>query len=146
MQKESSLVKQIEFVVTVRRIKLLGIAITVGLIVIFLSGLLVAGSNYRENFEIVNLFSLLLLIVIFFITFFLRKFMLKKVNTGNISVAYFNAHVIPFAVMDFGALFCITTNLFVNGNILYATFGILISVTGMVINFPNEDYFDKIGS
>lgn len=146
MQKESSLVKQIEFVVTVRRIKLLGIAITVGLIVIFLSGLLVAGSNYRENFEIVNLFSLLLLIVFFFITFFLRKFMLKKVNTGNISVAYFNAHVIPFAVMDFGALFCITTNLFVNGNILYATFGILISVTGMVINFPNEDYFDKIGS
>lgn len=144
MQKEPSLVKQIEFVVTVRRIKLLGIAITVGLIVIFLSGLFVAGSNYRENFEIVNLISLLLLVVIFFLTFFLRKHMLKKVNTGNISVAYFNAHVIPFAVMDFGALFCITTNLFVNGNILYATLGLLISVTGMIINFPDEDYFDKI--
>ncbi|MBL8006581.1 MAG: hypothetical protein JNJ56_03560 [Ignavibacteria bacterium] len=144
MQKEPSLVKQIEFVVTVRRIKLLGIAITVGLIVIFLSGLFVAGSNYRENFEIVNLISLLLLVVIFFLTFFLRKHMLKKVNTGNISVAYFNAHVIPFAVMDFGALFCITTNLFVNGNILYASLGLLISVAGMIINFPNEEYFDKI--
>lgn len=144
MQKESSLVKQIEFVVTVRRVKLLGIAITLGLIVIYLSGLAVAGSNYRENFEIVNLISLLLLIVIFFLTFFLRKHMLKKVNLGNISGAYFNAHVIPFAVMDFGALFCITTNLFVNGNILYATLGLLISVTGMIINFPDEDYFDKI--
>lgn len=62
MSKDPSMVRQIEFIVVVRRIKLLGIAITTGIIVIYLSGLLVANNNHRENFETVNLFSLVLLL------------------------------------------------------------------------------------
>lgn len=142
MSKDSLMVKQIEFVIVVRRIKLLGIAITIGIVVIYLSGLFVANSNFRENFEIVNLASLILLFVIYFLTYALRKKMLAKVNISDFANTYFNAHVIPFAVMDFGALFCLSTNLFVNGNILYATIGVIISVTGMVINFPKEEYFE----
>ncbi|MBK8383857.1 MAG: hypothetical protein IPL16_18600 [Ignavibacteria bacterium] len=48
MSKDPSMVRQIEFILVVRRIKLLGIAITTGIIVIYLSGLLVANNNHRK--------------------------------------------------------------------------------------------------
>ncbi len=144
MSKDSLMVKQVSFVIVVRRIKTLGIAITVGLVAIYGMGLIVAHSNVKENFEIVNLMTLLFLLIIFPVSIILRNILLKKVNLTNFQTAYFNAHVIPFAVMDFGALFCITTNLFVNGNIVYATIGVVISVTGMILNFPKEEYFEKL--
>lgn len=144
MSKDPSMVRQIEFIVVVRRIKLLGIAITTGIIVIYLSGLLVANNNHRENFEMVNLLSLFLLLFTLLISFILRNQMLKNVNLSNISDKYFNAHIIPIAIIEFGALFCLTTNLFVNGNILYATIGVVISVAGMIMNFPSEEYFGKL--
>lgn len=142
MAKDSLMAKQIEFIVVSRRVRLLGITISVGIFVIYIAGLLVADSNVKENFEIVNLSTLLLLFLIFFIAFFLKKTMLKKVNLSNFSNTYFNAHVIPYAILDFGALFCLTTNLFVNGNILYATIALIISLLGMTMNFPNEEYFE----
>ena len=144
MSKDPSMVRQIEFIVVVRRIKLLGIAITTGIIVIYLSGLLVANNNHRENFDTVNLFSLFLLLFFFVIAFFVRKQMLRKVNLSNIADKYFNAHVIPFAILDLGALFCLTTNLYVNANITYATIGVVISVAGMILSFPSEEHFEKL--
>jgi len=142
MSKDSLMVKQIEFIVVSRRIRLLGITITVGIIIIYLFGLLVAGDNVKENFEIINFTTLILLVIISVFVFFLRKKMLAKVTISNFSNTYFNAHVIPFAILDFGALFCLTTNLFVNGNILYASAGLVISLVTMILNFPNEDYFE----
>jgi hypothetical protein len=144
MSKDSLIVKQVSFVIVVRRIKLLGIAITVGMIAIYGMGLLVANNNVKENFEIVNLLTLVLLVLTVPLTFFIRKILLKKVDLSNFQSTYFNAHVIPFAVLDFAALFCITTNLFVNGNILYASAGIVISVAGMILNFPKEEYFELL--
>jgi len=105
-------------------------------------GLLVVKNNVKENFEIVNLITLILLLLTVPLTALIRKVLLKKVDLSNFPTAYFNAHVIPFAVLDFAALFCITTNLFVNGNILYASLGIIISVAGMIFNFPKEEYFE----
>ena len=144
MAKDSLMAKQIEFIVVSRRIRLLGITISVGIFVIYLAGLFVANTNVKENFEIVNISTLFLLVLIFFITFALKKAMLKKVNLSNFSNTYFNAHVILYVVLDFGALFCLTTNLFVNGNILYATIALIISLLGMFMNFPNEDYFENL--
>lgn len=144
MAKDSLMAKQIEFIVVSRRIRLLGITISIGIFVIYLAGLFVANTNIKENFEIVNISTLLLLVFIFFVTLALKKAMLKKVNLSNFSNTYFNAHVIPYAVLDFGALFCLTTNLFVNGNILYATIALIISLLGMFMNFPNEDYFENL--
>lgn len=144
MSKDPSMVRQIEFIVVVRRIRLLGIAITIGLIVIYLSGMLVTQYNRRENFEMVNLLSLFLLLLSLLFSYVLRKQLLRKVNLSNIADKFFNAYVIPLAVLDFGALFCLTTNLFVNGNILYATIGVIISVAGMIFSFPSEEYFDKL--
>ena len=53
MPKDSLLVKNVTFIIVVRRIKILGIAITVGLMAIYGMGLIVAGNNVKENFEIV---------------------------------------------------------------------------------------------
>jgi hypothetical protein len=144
MSKDSLLVKQVTFVIVVRRIKVLGIAITFGLVAIYGMGLIVAHTNVKENFELVNLMTVILLILTIPLTIIIRVLMLKKVNISNFQTAYFNAHIIPFAVMDFAALFCITTNLFVNGNILYASIGIVISIVGMILNLPKEEYFEKI--
>ena len=142
MSKDSLMVKQVSFVIVVRRIKILGIAITVGMIAIYGMGLLVVNNNLKENFEIVNLLTLILLILSVPFTLFLKKLLLKKVNMSNFQNTLFNAHVIPFAVLDFAALFCITTNLFVNGNILYASIAVIISVAGMIMIFPKEEYFE----
>ena len=142
MSKDSLMVKQVSFVIVVRRIKILGIAITVGMIAIYGMGLLVVNNNLKENFEIVNLLTLILLILSVPFTLFLKKLLLKKVNMSNFQNTLFNAHVIPFAVLDFAALFCITTNLFVNGNVLYASIAVIISVAGMIMIFPKEEYFE----
>ncbi len=142
MSKDSLMVKQVSFIIVVRRIKILGIAITVGIIAIFGMGLLVVKNNVKENFEIVNLLTLILLILSVPFTLFLKKILLKKVNMSNFQNTLFNAHVIPFAVLDFAALFCITTNLFVNGNVLYASIAVIISVAGMIMIFPKEEYFE----
>ena len=83
MSKDSLMVKQVSFVIVVRRIKILGIAITVGMIAIYGMGLLVVNNNLKENFEIVNLLTLILLILSVPFTLFLKKLLLKKVNMSN---------------------------------------------------------------
>lgn len=144
MAKDSLMVKQVGFIVAVRRIKTLGIAIITGVIAIYLLGLFVANSNVKEDFEIINLATLLLLIITVPVSIFIKNMIMKKVTLANILTTYFNAHIIPFSIMDFGALFCITTNLFVNGNILYASIGLVISVSAMIFIFPKEEDFEAI--
>ncbi|MEP7145844.1 MAG: hypothetical protein ABI792_02410 [bacterium] len=146
MSEDSPMVRQISFIIVVRRIKIMGIAITVGMIAIYLFGLLVAKNNIKENFEVVNLLALVFLVMTIPAALYLRRSMFKKVNLQNFQSNYFNAHVIPFAIIDFASLFCITTNLFVNANILYASIGLVLSVAGMIICFPNEEDFEKIRS
>jgi len=146
MSKDLLMVKQIDFVIAVRRIKTLGIAIIIGIILIYLFGLFVANSNVKENFEIVNLASLIFLLLMVAISIFTKNMILKKVTLSGILTTYFNAHIISLAILDLGALFCITTNLFVNGNILYASIGLGVSVAAMILNFPKEEDFEKIKS
>ena len=58
--------------------------------------------------------------------------------------SYFNAHLVPFAMCDLGGLFCITTNLFVNQNIMYATTGLVVSLAFLIINFPKFNDYEKL--
>lgn len=141
---DSLMVKQINFIIVVRRIKILAIAITVGIAAIYFFGLLVADKNFKENFEMVNLLTLVFLAISVPVTLIIRKLLLKNVTVNNFADKYFSAHVLIFAILDFAALFCLTTNLFVNGNLLYATLGFVISVTGMFLNFPKEEDFEKL--
>lgn len=144
MPNDSQMVKNVTFIFVVRRIKTLGVAITIGIIVVYLLGLLVASNNTVENFEIVNIISLILLAAAVPFSIFIKNNFLKKVDINNFTEKYFNAYIIPFCVIDFAALLCITTNLFVNGNIFYASIGAAIGVAGMLMNFPREDFFDSI--
>lgn len=146
MIKDSLMVKQISFIIVVRRIKTLGIAITIGIIAIYFFGLLVVKNNTKENFEIVNLLTLIILIMTIPLALFIKNILFKKVNLQNFQSIYFNACIVPFALIDLASLFCITTNLFVNGNILYASIGLVISVAGMILCFPKEEDFVKLKS
>lgn len=142
--KDSLLVKQVSFIVVVRRIRTLGIAITVGIAAIYVMGLLVISDKVNDEMYILNISSLLILAGSVPLIFAIKKLMLKNVDLSNIQTRFFNAHIIPFAVLDFTSLFCITTNLFVNPNLLFATLGVLISVASMILLFPKEEFFDEI--
>lgn len=142
--RNSLLVKQVEFVIVVRRTKILGIAITLGIVIIYLAGIFVADSYFIKDFETVNLLSLIQIIFLIPISFYIRKNLLKSTNISNFTTKYFNAHIIPFMIVDFSALFCITTNLFVNGNILYASIGAVFSAISMIMLFPKEEDFEEI--
>ncbi|MBK6876113.1 MAG: hypothetical protein IPG99_06550 [Ignavibacteria bacterium] len=92
----------------------------------------------------VNIVSLLALIAMFPVTVLLKKWLMKKVNMQNFQTTYFSAHIIPFSLLDFFALFCLSTNLLVNGNVIYATIAICVTLAGMIILFPKEEDFEKL--
>ena len=142
--KESLMVLQVRFIYLVRKIRTLGIGITVACVVIYFFGLFVAADNFREGFEVVNIASLLALIAMLPATLLLKKWLMKKVNLQNFQTAYFSAHIIPFSILDFFALFCLSTNLLVNGNVIYATIAVCVTLAGMIILFPKEEDFEKI--
>ena len=51
------MVLQVRFIYLVRKIRTLGIGITVACVVIYFFGLFVAANNFREGFEVVNIAS-----------------------------------------------------------------------------------------
>lgn len=144
--KEGLMVLQVRFIYLVRKIRTLGIGITVAALIIYFTGLLVAGSNHREGFELVNLASVVLLAFSVPAALFLRKQLSRKATLENFRTSYFNAHIIPFAVLDFFGLFCLTTNLLVNGNVVYATIGMCLMLAGMIMLLPKEEDFGKLNS
>ncbi|MDZ4712187.1 MAG: hypothetical protein SGI89_07650 [bacterium] len=144
MAGESLMVKQVQFISVVSKVKILAVAIIVGITAIYGVGLFVAGRNVLENFEVVNIATLALLIAVVPLSIYIKKILLRKATLENFKTTYFTAHIIPFAMIDFAGLFCITTNLFVNSNTLYASIAVAIAVGGMILNFPKEEDFEKI--
>lgn len=146
MAKDSLMVKQVSFIVVVRRIRTLGIAITVGIAAIYFMGLIVISDKKNEALDILNISTLLVLFASIPLIIAIRKILLKKVNLSNFQTTYFNAHIISFAILDFTALFCISTNLFVNPNLIFATGGAIVSIAVMIFLFPKEEFFEEIKS
>ncbi len=138
------MVLQVRFIYLARKIRTLGIGITVAAMFIYFAGLLVAEDKFREDFEIVNIMSLLILLVSLPVCLQIKKHLKKKVNIENFMTAYFNAHIIPFAILDFFALFCLSTNLLVNGNVIFATIAACATLAGMILLFPKEEDFDEL--
>jgi hypothetical protein len=139
-----TLVKQMQFVVVARKIKVLGIAIMIGLVVIYLLGVFVSSSNINKDLAMLNLVSLMLCSVLSISSVYIRKAFIKKVTAQNFPGKYFTAHIIAFFLCDAGGLFCITTNLFVNQNVIYASFGTLIALLYLYINFPKQEDIQNI--
>lgn len=142
--KDSLMVKQVAFIGVVSKIRILGIAISLGLIAIYVAGMLFGSKNVTEGFDIISLATLIFAGAAVPLSIFLKKTLMKKVNLNNFKNNYTSAHIASFAILDFAGLFCIVTNLFVNTNILYASIGVAITAVGIFINFPKEEDFELI--
>jgi hypothetical protein len=144
MENKSSLAKEVDIIFMARRIRILGIAIMLGIILVYGLGLFVSGNYINEELSGFNLLSFIICAAFCVPSFFLRKSMLKSLSEKNFVGKYFNAHLIPFAMCDLGGLFCIATNMFVNSNIIYATAGFLLAVVFMILNFPRSKDHTKL--
>jgi len=141
MGKTEPKTSEIQFLVVVRQIRLIGIAIIITLSLIFFAGLAVSGSYINPAFSTYNLITLIICPLLCIGSYSLKRSMLKKVSIANFAKYYFNAIVLPFALCDLGGIICITTSLFINQNILYAAVGYVVSMLYMFMNFPKiEDY------
>jgi len=143
---KSALVKEVDIVFMARKIRMLGIAILLGIVLIYGFGLTVAGSYVNPDLEAFNLISFVICTLLCAGSFFVRKMMLKNLGGKNFANKYFNGHIIPFAMCDFAGLFCIATNLFVNSNIVYASAGFFVTAVFMALNFPRSDDYTKVNS
>jgi len=135
---KSPLVKEVDMVFMARRIRILGIAILLGIALVYGFGLSVAGNYKNEELAVFNLVSFIFCTALCLASFYVKKLMLKNLDGKNFVNRYFNGHVIPFAMCDLGGLFCIATNLFVNSNVIYASAGFLLSVVFIILNFPRK--------
>ncbi|CAN5412083.1 hypothetical protein BH10BAC5_BH10BAC5_18590 [soil metagenome] len=129
---------QIDLVIISRRIRLLGIMITVGIVMITVMGLLVSSAYQNPAVSNLNYISLAVGLLLILASNPYKVSVKKKVNASNFEKMFFKAHVIAFALCDFGTLFIVTTNLFVNENKLIAIFGAVIGVVNMILLFPKE--------
>ena len=134
-----SIIKEVEFIVIQRKVRIIGIAILLGIIMVYVFALLVPVDNINPEMAILNLFSLIFCFAICLSSFYVKRFFLQTVNGKNFSNKYFTAYIITFALCDAGGLVCIIFNLVVNHNIVYATTGLIISVFCLLINFPRKD-------
>jgi hypothetical protein len=135
----SGLVPQMQLLVISRKIKVLGIAIMVGIFVIYVLGVFVSANNINKDLAVLNLASLIFCSIMCISSVYVRKALMKKVTMQNFQTKYFSAHIVAYAMCDAGGLFCITTNLFVNQNVIYASFGTLITLLYIYINFPKQE-------
>ena len=135
---KSPMAKSVNLIFIAKRIRILGIAIILGMTLVFGFGLAVAGKYINEELAAFGLVSFIICTAVCIGSFYLRKMMLKDLSGSNFANKYFNGHVIPFALCDFGGLICIATNLFVNSNIIYASAGFFLSVIFMILNFPRQ--------
>jgi len=144
MENKSNLVKEVDIVFIARKIRMLGIAILLGIILVYGAGLMVSGSYVNEELAIFNILSFVICCIFCIPSVFVKKLTLKNFNGENFRNKYFNAHMIPFALCDLGGLFCLVTNLFVNQNIIYATAGFIVAVFFIILNFPKSDDYLKL--
>lgn len=139
MAEKSEMVKQIDFIIVTRRIKLLGYMIITGLALVYVIGILVSSSNVHPDKSFLNTPVTIAGIILCTASLYIRKNMLKKVNKENFVGAYFNAHISAFVLCDMGALLSITTNLFINVNLIMASVGVGVGMLYMLLNFPREE-------
>jgi len=138
-ERETSIVKEVELIVNNRKIKIIGIAIIFGLVLVFAFALFVPVESNSPNMVMFNYISLIACFVLCFTSFNVRKILLKMVTSKNFSEKYSSAHIISFAQCDLGGLLCIITNLIINQSLIFATTGLLLSVFFILINFPRSD-------
>ena len=143
-ERETSILKEVELIVNNRKIKIIGIAIILGLIIIYAFALFVPVENIYPDMVMFNYISLIACFVLCFTSVNVRKLLLKKINSKSFSEKYSSAYILSFAQCDLGGLLCIITNLIINQNLIFATTGLLLSVFFILINFPRSDGVNRL--
>ncbi|HWQ82524.1 MAG TPA: hypothetical protein VN514_09660 [Ignavibacteria bacterium] len=131
-------VREIDRMFVIRRTRILGIAILVGVFLVYIFGVFLPTDNTNPEYAYLNHISFVFCAALCTGSLFLKKILIKKVDDKNFAAQYFNAHVLPFALCDLGGLICITANLFINLNIVYASAGFLFAAVMIVLNFPRS--------
>ncbi len=141
--EKHNIVKEVEVLIVGRKIRYLGLVILFGVFLIFTMGLFVSSTNINPHLAYLNTATLVFCILLCAFSIPLKNILMKKVKSEKFEAGYFNAHVLPFALCDLGGLLCITTSLFVNQNIVFATAGFLVMTGAVVYNFPKFDDHKK---
>jgi hypothetical protein len=140
---KGNLAKEVEMLIVARKIRYLGLVILLGVSLIFVMGLVVSGSNINPSLYYLNVASLVFCLVLCGLSIPFKNILMKKVTLDNFETKYFNAYVLPYALCDFGGLLCITTSLFINQNIIFASFGYFAMAAAVIYNFPKFDDHKK---
>ena len=138
-------VKEINVLFYAKRTRIIGIAILVGLFFVFLFGIFVSPNNINPELIYINHFGFILCMFACTAAVFTKKNLIKKVTAQNIASTYFSTHILSFALCDAGGIICITANLFINQNLIYATTGFLVTAAVMISLFPKNDDYKKLG-
>ncbi len=144
MENKTPLKLQIDFVFVSKRIKILAIGIIISIIFVFAMGLTVSYANIRPDMYNLNILSIIICLVVGAASLPIKKLMVKKATPENFLSVYFNAHIIPLLLCDLGGLLCVSTNLFINQNIILAAGGVVISAIYIILIFPYKKDLDKI--
>ncbi|MDD5362659.1 MAG: hypothetical protein PHN88_11040 [Ignavibacteria bacterium] len=139
-------VKEIDVLYMARKTRFLGIAILLGVFLVFVFGILVSKDNINKDLEYINYFSFIFCVALCASSVFLKKKLFQKVTLQNAATQYLNSHVLPFGLCDLGGLICIMSNLFINQNLVLAAAGFLITAAAIVFNFPKDDDYLKLRS
>ncbi len=144
MENKTPLKLQIDFVFVSKRIKILAIGIIISIIFVFAMGLTVSYANIRPDRYNLNILSIVVCLVVGAVSLPIKKLMVRKATPVNFLSAYFNAHIIPLLLCDLGGLLCVSTNLFVNQNIILAAGGVVITVLYIILIFPYKKDLNNI--
>jgi hypothetical protein len=144
MAGDGKIVREIDIVLIARRTRFLGIAILIGVFLVFSMGLFVAASNVNKDYEILNHITFVFCVITCAFSVFLKKKMFAGINAKNYMSQYFNAHVLSFGLCDLGGLLCITTSLFINVSFIYAIAGFTVTAIAMILNFPGAEDYKKL--
>lgn len=140
-----STIREIDLLFVVKRTRILGIAILVGMFLVYIIGIFVSAQFVNEELAFINLYSFIFCLIMCGGSVLLKRILFAKVTKKNFAGQYFNAHVLPFALCDLGGLICIMANLFVNNSLIYATAGFLAASAAMILNFPKSDDYSRLG-
>ena len=146
MDKPVSLVDEMRFLILARKVKVIGFAIIMGLVIIYSAGMFVAANNINKDMQFLNLISAIAVAVFCVSSVYIRKMRMKKIDSENFKLKFPGVYILAFAMCDMGGIFCITTNLFINYNFVYATAGLLISIFYVWLNFPKHSDLELINN
>lgn len=127
---------QVEFAFVSKKIRILAIAILVGIVIIFSAGVFTANMSVFPIKENYNLIAVSICAVLCILSYPVKRLLLKRVTEKKFMPSYFNALIIPLALCDVGGLFGIATNLFISVNVVYAVACLFISILYIYLVFP----------